>query len=167
MDTVFEIERRYLIRYPDLTKLEELCSVTEIVQTYLLPDETWPTNRVRKRGREGEYSYTHTRKRRVSEIRRIEEEIIISEEEYLRLLERKDPERNVINKLRFCCPYNGKIFEIDIFSFWSDRAIMEIELNDEREHFDIPPFIDVIREISNDGRYTNAALAKEIPDESI
>ena len=167
MSNVFEIERRYLIRYPELRELDQIGEKTEIVQTYLLPDAVWNTNRVRKRGRDGEYVYTHTRKRRVSSLTRIEEEHIISESEYSVLLGQKDPSRNEINKFRYCCEYKGKMFEIDIFSFWNDRAILEIELSSEDESFELPPFVEVIREISTDGRYTNASLAKEIPFETI
>ncbi len=167
MKDVFEIERRYLIRYPNLQMLDSVGEKTEIIQTYLLPDDVWSTNRVRKRGRDGEYVYTHTRKRRISSITRIEEERVISESEYLSLLALKDPERNEICKRRYCCEYKEKMFEIDVFSFWDDRAILEVELCSENEYFELPSYIEVIREISTDGQYTNASLAKLVPFEII
>ena len=57
-----EIERKYMIAMPDAAFLEEI-GYTEIVQTYLLGAEG-STERVRKRGRAGNYAYTHTTARR-------------------------------------------------------------------------------------------------------
>ena len=46
----FEIERKYLIRYPNLTILGRNAEATDIVQTYLLCPEPGSSERVRKRG---------------------------------------------------------------------------------------------------------------------
>ena len=78
----FEIERKYLIRYPNLTILGRNAEATDIVQTYLLCPEPGSSERVRKRGADGEYVYTHTMKTRVSNMRRVEIENEISEREY-------------------------------------------------------------------------------------
>ena len=40
---------------------------------------------------------------------------------------------------------------------------MEIELADEAEAVALPPEIEIIKEVTRDRRYTNAALAKAIP----
>ena len=167
MKDFLEIERRYLIRYPGLNYLNTKASSTHIVQTYLLPQAEWDTRRIRKRGAEGKFVYTYTRKKRISALTRLEDEREIGEEEYLKLLSEKDTGRNSIDKIRYCLEHEGKIFEIDVFSFWNDRAIMEIELDSETEEFELPPQIEIIKEISTDFRYTNASLAKKIPYEII
>ncbi|MGI6238806.1 MAG: hypothetical protein ACOYI5_04180, partial [Christensenellales bacterium] len=59
----------------------------------------------------------------------------------------------------------GQVFELDIFPFWSDRALLEIELSDESDPVHLPPFIDVIREVTDDARYKNHAIAQAIPFE--
>lgn len=159
----FEIERKFLIRMPERELLRK-ASCTEITQTYLL-SEGEGRARVRKRGRDGNYIYTYTVKKRVNDLRRVEREREIGEEEYSQLLKRADPERRVIRKQRWCLPYRGQMFEIDIFPFWSDRALMEIELRDEDQPVDFPPEIQILREVTADRRYTNAALAKYIPEE--
>ena len=61
----YEIERKFLINYPDLKKLESLssCEKIEIIQTYLISkndDEI----RIRQRGKEGNYIYYKTIKRK-------------------------------------------------------------------------------------------------------
>lgn len=165
-NTHFEIERRFLIRFPQADYLAANAKMTEIVQTYLL-SEKGETNRVRKRGAEGVYEYTHTIKRRISSVRRIEQEQVITEEEYVKLLKLADPQRRTIEKERWCLDYLGQTFEIDIFPFWRDRAIMELELRNERQEIIFPPQIEIIKEITDDGRYTNAALAKSVPYDEI
>ena len=106
----FEIERKYLIRMPDPAFLEANASPSEIVQTYLLRPAPQISARVRKRGREGAWTFTHTEKARLSDRSRIENEREISEEEYLRLLEKADPARNVICKTRWVLPWRGQNF---------------------------------------------------------
>ena len=103
-DSIYEIERKYLIRYPDMDLLNSRAEKTEITQTYLKTRDGH-TARVRKRGLNGAYVYTHTQKTRLSDVKRIELEREISEEEYTRLLEDADPARSVIHKVRYCLTY--------------------------------------------------------------
>ncbi len=165
-DIHYEIERKYLIRMPDLAWLRAAAESSEITQTYLLA-APGTTERVRKRGKEGAWSYTHTVKRKLSDMRRIEDEEELSAEEYSRLLERADPGRMVISKTRWVLPWRGQLFELDIFPFWEDRAYLEIELEDEGQEVELPPQLRLIREVTDDERYTNASLSLEIPYEEI
>ena len=59
------------------------------------------------------------------------------------------------------------MFEIDVYPFWKDRAIMEIELDDEGQEIVFPPEIQIIAEVTTDRRYTNSSLAKQVPYDSI
>lgn len=164
----FEIERKFLIRYPNLKILARNAEATDIVQTYLLCPEPGSSERVRKRGADGEYVYTHTMKTRVSDMRRVEIENEISEREYCEYLRCADPKRMSIYKTRYCLEYKDQLFEIDVYPFWSDRAVMEIELEDEAQKVDFPEMIDIIKEITGDGRYTNNSLATgRIPMDAI
>ena len=81
----FEIERKYLIQMPDRDYLESAAAMTQIVQTYLNA-EPGVTARVRKRGSEGAWAYTHTQKMRISDVRRYEDEREIDEKEYDRVV---------------------------------------------------------------------------------
>ena len=159
----YEIERKFLIRRPAEAWLETNCQGSDIIQTYLKAEATGHSDRVRRRAGKNGVVYTHTVKRRISDLRREEQERVISEREYLALLQRADPERRSIEKRRYVLAYGGKDFEIDGYPFWQDRAVMEIELADEAEAVALPPEIEIIKEVTRDRRYTNAALAKEIP----
>ena len=161
----FEIERKFLIRMPDIEYLAGIAEISHIEQTYLKTDEG--SERVRKRGRDGEYTYTHTVKKRISDMRRIEQEREIEVSEYAQLLCLADPDMNVIYKDRYCVNYMEQVLEIDIFPFYSDRAFLEIELSDEGQKIHIPPWLELIKEVTGDKRYTNAALARSIPYDPI
>ena len=155
-----EIERKFLIEYPDLRWLESQpsCRRVEIIQTYLRAPEG-DELRVRQRGENGSYVYYKTLKRRVSDASRIEIEERLSQSEYLRLLMEADPNRKPIRKNRWCLSWENQYFEIDVYPFWNDRAIVEIELADENTPIRLPKQLKVIREVTEDAAYKNAALA--------
>ena len=161
----FEIERKFLIAMPEASFLAG-CEASEITQTYLLGEEN-TTERVRRRVRKENCEYTHTIKLKLSSMRRIETENVIGQAEYERLLTRADPQRTPIVKTRYCFTEGGKLWELDVFSFWDDRAFLEIELADEEEEFTLPAGLRLIREVTDDPRYTNAALSLAIPEETI
>ena len=156
-----EIERKFLIAYPDVAKLEKLpnCQRVEIIQTYLTAPEG-EESRVRQRGYDGNYIYFQTTKRMVTELKRVEVERRLSKDEYLRLLMDADPGCRPIRKTRYCLTYDNQYFEIDVYPFWNDKAVMEIELNDENAEIRFPDLIQVIREVTDDPSYKNSALAR-------
>ncbi len=163
-DEHFEIERKFIIRRPDRGYLEANGESTEILQTYLI-GEPGETTRVRKRWNGDETRYILTIKSRVSAIRQIEREREISEAEYEELLKTADPDRTPVRKQRWVVDYRGQRFEIDLFPFWEKQAYLELELRDESQEILFPPELDIIREVTGDARYTNRALAREIPKE--
>lgn len=160
-DKPYEIERKFLIEYPNIEKLKKLpnCSSVEIIQTYLKSDGVTEA-RVRQRGQNGHYTYTKTIKTKISNAKRVEVESRISEREYLNSLLEADLSVGQIRKTRFCLTHKNKYFEIDVYPFWKDKAIMEIELKDENEKFEIPKFLKVIKEVTDDSTYFNHNLAK-------
>ncbi len=162
-----EIERKFLIEYPDTELLASQagCSVKKMAQTYLLCDTG--SLRVRETVEKGKVEYRLNEKRRISELTHEEYEKVISEETYTELLRCADSKRMPVSKTRYAFPYGVHVMEIDVYPFWNDRAILEIELKGENEEYKIPDFIRVIKEVSGDKRYSNKALAREIITENI
>ena len=156
----YEIERKFLIEYPDIETLETdpLCKKVEIIQTYL-KSENGDEIRVRQRGANGNYTYFQTTKKEIDDIKRIEIERRLCKEEYLTYLMDADTEKHQIRKTRYCLTYENQYFEIDIYPFWDDKAVMEIELSDEKEEIKIPEFIKVVKEVTDDDDYKNSSLA--------
>ena len=157
----FEIEKKYLIEYPDLNILENYPK-SEIAQTYLKTDDGF-TSRVRKRTSDGVTKYIFTEKKRITDLKCIENERVIDVDEYNELMTLADPERRTVEKIRYCLPYAGRVVEVDVYPFWSDRAIAEVEMESENEEVKLPEFIKVIRDVTSEKAYKNYALAKEIP----
>ena len=159
----YEIERKFLIEMPNLEYLESLpnCEKVTIVQTYLNSSEDEEV-RIRQRGAGGSFTYSKTRKINVSNLKRIEIETRLTAEEYINELLNADPSRGQIIKDRYCLSYNNQYFEIDIYPFWKDKAIAEIELSSENQKIDLPPFLDVIEEVTDNINYRNSEIAKQI-----
>ena len=157
-----EIERKYLIARPDLHALEQLpnCERVDIIQTYLRTEDPSEEVRIRQRGSGGHYIYFMTRKRRISDLKRVEVEERLSQEEYLSLMVQADPACRPIHKQRYCLSDNGLYYEIDIFPDWEDRALMEIELHSESQEILFPEGIEVIREVTGDRAFSNRELAR-------
>ena len=159
-----EIERKFLIEYPDPVWLAQQPGSrrVEIVQTYLLSDGS-STRRVRSWTEAGRTVYIRTCKRRLSDRTRVEVEDELTEADYLALLSQADPARHPLEKARWCIPFDSHVLEIDLYPFWNDQAVLEVELKSEDEAFLLPPEIRVIREVTEDPRYLNSSLARELP----
>lgn len=157
----YEIERKYLIEYPDIKMLETLpnCEKVEIIQTYLRSEDGEEV-RIRQRGSKGHYIYFETRKKSISGLKRIETERRLSKDEYLERLMDADTTKRAIRKDRYCLADGNQYFEIDIYPFWNDKAIMEIELSDPDEEIRFPKMLKIIREVTEEEAYKNSSLAQ-------
>ena len=69
-----------------------------------------------------------------------------------------------IRKERYCLAYKNQYFQIDVYPFWKDKALAEIEMYDVSEEVIFPEKIKVIKEVTDDPEYKNASLAKHRPD---
>jgi len=156
----FEIERKSLIAYPDLALLEAnpTCRKVNIIQTYL-NSAAGEEVRVRQRGENGNYIYFKTTKIKVSETKRVEVERRLTKDEYLTQLMDADTAKRQIRKNRYCLVYENQYFEIDVYPFWNDQAIVEIELSSEDTPVVFPPELTILREVTDDPNFKNSALA--------
>ena len=156
----YQIERNYLIQYPDLDWLNSIpnCQRIEIVQTYL-NSRSDEEKRVRQRGINGNYIYFESTKKKVPGLKRVEIERRLSKDEYLNLLRDADLTKRQIHKTRYCLTYENQYFEIDVYPLWTDKAILEIKLSDENAEIIFPKEIQVIKDITGDETYKNATLA--------
>ena len=72
-----------------------------------------------------------------------------------------------IHKIRYCLSDNNQYFEIDIYPEWDKQAIMEIELNSEDQEVQIPSFINVIKDVTDEVEYKNYNMAKNMPEQLV
>ena len=167
----YKIKRKFLIEYPDTQILESLpnCRKVEIFQTYL-QSKNGDELRIRERIDNGNPVYYKTQRHYLSGMKRIELEENLSRGEYLQLMKDSDPSMHPIHKTRYCLTHENQYFEIDVFPFWTDKAIAEIELNDESEEIRFPEQMRIFKEVTDDENYKNASLARtggELPETEI
>ena len=164
----FEIERKYLICYPNIKELENKpnCTKVDITQTYLKSEKD-TERRIRRRGIDGNYMYYLTEKKKVTNLKRIETERRITQDEYLELLGEADTKLHTIHKTRYCLSENNRYYEIDIYPEWDKQAIMEVELSSEDEKVEIPDYIKVIKDVTEESEFKNYQMAKEMPKQLV
>ena len=169
MPSQVEIERKYVIKMPDLARLVTEAEYTEsrIVQIYL-SSEAGVTHRVRSRSFSDNVTvYTETKKTRIDGMSAHEEEKEISESEFLTLSKGIKAGTRPVIKTRYTFLLGGVTFEIDVYPDWNKTAIMETELKSREESVKMPPFIEIVREVTGDRSYSNAAMAESFPRELI
>lgn len=156
-----DVKRRFLIDYPDIDHLEGLpnCQRVDIIQTYLIAQDG-EENRVRQRGIDGNYIYFQTKKVNMNGLQRVRLERRLSKDAYIRLLMDADPSCRPIRKTRYCLTHKNQYFEIDVYPFWNDKAIIEIEQCGNDAEIIFPDFVNVVREVTEDEAYKNLTLAK-------
>lgn len=80
-------------------------------------------------------------------------------EQYVGLLAEADTELHQIVKERYCFLYDNRQFELDLFPFSDEYAILEIEVRDIDEKI-VLPALDIVKEVTDDPRYKNHYIAK-------
>lgn len=149
-------QRKFLIAYPDIAALERnpQCQRIEIIQTFLKSSGDEVT-RLRQRGIDGHFLYYKTVTRGSGD-KRVDTEHRLSQSQYLSLLMDADTSKRQIRKTRYCLMHQGQYYEIDVYPFWSDQAIVGVDSQDEL-HF--PPELTVLEEVTGDERYETSGLA--------
>lgn len=155
-----EKERKFLIKRPDLSLITERYYGSDIVQTYLHCPIDGEERRVRARGEGRSWTYFHTIKTEVSVGVRAEPEKIIGFDSYQALLTQRDPKMETIEKRRINFFWQEQCFEVDLFQKpRNDLFLMEAEVTDISGPLPLPPFIEVIKEVTGDKAYSNKAIA--------
>lgn len=166
MSVNYEIERKFLIEIPKLESLD-LKRKIHIVQTYLHRGENDSQRRVRSICENDVSSYTYTEKIFVTPVIREENECVIDENRYNELISERDTSLEPVIKTRYCFDFKNQNFEMDVYPFSDRLAVLELELSSPEQIIDFPPYVNVLREVSGDSRYSNASLAAAgaFPDE--
>ena len=158
-----EIERKFLVEMPDLERLEKLpgCRRVEIEQAYL-PTTNDEKLRIRKWVEDGQAIYYKTRRRRVNG-RRLEVEERLTQRSYMEMMEEAGA-LQLLRKTRYSIPYQGQQFQLNVYPFWTDQAIVKIELNEENAQVQLPPELTLIREVTGEREYKDYTLAALMRD---
>lgn len=159
-----EIERKYLISYPDCAVRNQIpdSTATEITQVYLKPDDSGFGRRIRKQVFSDHIEYTYTRKKKIAFGERIELENQITETEYQKLLQEADPTHHSIQKIRYIIPYQNQVLELDLYAFSQELATLEIELPDIHMHVQLPDWVKILADVTDVPGYSNFELSQTL-----
>ena len=153
-----ERERKFLVRFDGELPVNSV--TVSIEQTYLSSPDEDIEERVRRRGHEGSWLYTHTIKQGHGE-HRVERERRITAREYADMLLRADPDRMPIQKLRTCFVWGRHYFELDTFvSPRQGLHLLEVEFDEPGAELELPPFLEVLEEVTEKPEYSNAQIAR-------
>lgn len=161
-----EIERKFLLKsIPE----EKPTEIIKIDQWYQKRNCVWERVRRCDSSLNGVY-YVHTIKKTISKGVNMEDEKMISEEEYNSfVLLCKDPqfESRFITKERWVYPQNSLKWEVDIFHSGHHLVVAEIEIPKKTFKFDIPDFIQskLLLEVTGLKQFSNKNLSNKcVPD---
>ena len=151
-----EAERKFLVEI--VGELPE-CRKFEITQTYLKEkDGLEPC--VRKREENGHTVYFLTTKRFVSVNERVEIEREVTQAEYETLLAEANPAKHPIHKHRQCFEWDGRYLELDTFvEPPRPHHLLEIEHVSMDDEISFPPFLKVLKEVTDDPEWYNMNIA--------
>jgi hypothetical protein len=143
---------------PDRTELSKKYGALpiEMMQTYLLSSDPEVERRIRQQSCLGEQLFFYTTKRVGEDGVRWVTEKPISDKDYVAYLMEADLSLHSVRKLKCRFEYLGHRMELDIYPFAKDRAILFVFGS---EPYELPPEIEVIREVTGDPAYKNRAFA--------
>jgi CYTH domain-containing protein len=156
-----EKEDKFLIESLDPADIPVKWNESQIIQDYLVSPVANEERRVRARSDGDSTSYYYTVKRAVSPGVRVEEEKMISRREYETLRTLRNPEKCNIKKRRICFFWKEQFFEVDLFAEpQPGLALMEAERTDRTPELELPPFVKVIRNVTDEKQYSNSEIAR-------
>lgn len=158
-----EIELKFWIAPTNIeaiaSKYGLVISPADIEQKYLLSAGD-VNRRIRKKIQAGHATYYYTEKKRIRDGVRSEIERFMDHTEYAARSEEQEPGTSIIKKTRHYFIWKNQYFELDIFEEPVKIHFLEIELTEENQKVELPPFIKVIENVTNNACFTNHAIAR-------
>ena len=78
---------------------------------------------------------------------------------YKEMLDEAGSDLQLLHKTRYSLPYDGQVFQLNIYPFWTDKALVKIELNEEEGQVRLPPELKLIREVTGEWAFKDYTLA--------
>ena len=156
--------KKYVIKKPGQLFLNSIggkMHKTSIIQTYLLGPSSLVDRRIMQRGsKENGFKYYYIEK--VTLNKDLNEQYVtetpIDKQAYRNLMTEADPQIPSSARTRYSFVWNDKYFEIDLYPFDHDYAILELD-SDLNPDGNLPPF-EIINEITNNQDYSSRILAQ-------
>ena len=141
----------------------------EVCHHYLGANSSGLQSRVRKRGVNGKWCYTHTTRKQVGD-QRIEVKTQLTHRDYANLLTEEDPGHLPVYKTRRCFVHDGQFFQLDVYKEPSHKrceglVLLETYTTKGTEEMlsRLPPFLKVGKLVTGDYAFSmfNLSLREE------
>lgn len=159
----YPIQRQYkfLVNNIEFDKLEGCHLVKLELEQFFTDLDDKSNTMVRKTVKNGDVSYCKTIKRDTEKNNeRITTSRNISDKEYYELL--RESNDKVIKKVRYCFTYKNQYFKLDVFHEPEGLMILETELTSESKKLELPEFLSIREDISNNIDYRNVNIYTEL-----
>ena len=160
-----QTQYKYLVESVDLETLAECLPVKLELEQFFTNGNDQENTMVRKTTKEGDSTYSSTTKRETDKpSERITTSRRITDKDYNELLSQTNDKP--IKKYRYCFTYNKQYYRLDLFEEPKGLMILETGLTNENSIVEIPDFIKVKKDITDDLSYRNANLYRKINKKS-
>lgn len=155
------VEKKYLIKMPDINQLikNKQCRKVHVKQHYIIDETKQEKEKIVLR-RENNKNFYY----KVNKKDNVKYSKSINADQYINKLEDENNKFYHIYKDRYYYIYDSRCIKIDVFPFWKDKAILEVDILNDRENIKFPKFIEVIEEVTDNEKYKNYYLAEEYKD---
>lgn len=151
-------QRKFLVEDIDLESLGIIANKVDIEQAYIQVEDGYEY-RIRKMSQDGNVTYHFNIQRRLPNGKReVVQERVIKKSEYETLLAQGNDEFAPIKKRRYSFVYREQYYRLDVFD--DGLVILEVNVTKENPDLEIPDFVSVTREVTDDDSYTNINIAR-------
>ncbi|GFO43175.1 trpl translocation defect protein 14 [Plakobranchus ocellatus] len=136
-----------------------------VVHDYLVTPSRKMQARLRRRGQNGSWTYTHTIRRPEINDQSVELRMPISEKDYEILMAQRDDQHYTVFKIRRCFLWNNQYFQLDMYQDPAPpgcKGLMLLEtFTTLKDLPELPHFLQVEREVTNDPKYSMFNLSQK------
>ncbi|XP_075589280.1 TRPL translocation defect 14 isoform X3 [Dermatophagoides farinae] len=141
----------------------------DVVHDYLITSNPKIQSRIRKRGQNGNWSYQQTVRRSDAGSQMVELRRQITHRDYVTLLAQRDDNHHTIYKTRRCFLWQQTYFQMDIYQAPRNGLILleaYTTISGQALKAKLPPFLDIVREVTNDPEYSMFELSRRLESPS-
>ncbi|XP_013382936.1 TRPL translocation defect protein 14 isoform X2 [Lingula anatina] len=172
-------KRKFLVReLPSLEAIDMAASAEtkgypqfqdfDVVHDYLATPGQKTQARIRKRGQNGNWTYTHTIRRYLQNNESAETKMHITSRDYTNLLAQIDEKHQTIYKTRRCFLWNDQYYQMDLYKEPCQERCKGLILLETystipaMEPLDLPSFLDIVKEVTGDPYYSMYNLSSKV-----
>lgn len=159
------LTRKYLLATdktnPEINVPAGVKKETFQIEETFMTTQVGTANILRKVGKNDAFTYSHEMRYEISG-EKIQKKRQITAREYIELSESTDTTKKKIIKQRQCFIYERQYFMVETFmNLEYNPSILRVETTTERNKDKLPPFLKIIREVTNEDTYETWFMAEE------